>query len=174
MPLRCCSSSSVGMLFNPAVVIEQPGALLATVAIIVLRQVARGFRHRAPFRPSDADCADDRGKPRADRRILLHPRRRSARELDILPAEGRDLILAGAILSILINPLIFAAMAGRGERKDAAELGLPEIMMPEDIADHIILVGHGRVGSPHRAGALRDGSALRRNRGAARCRPLGP
>ena len=51
---------SVGMLFDPAVLIEQPLPLLATVRDHHRRQVDRGLRDRARVRPSDADRADRR------------------------------------------------------------------------------------------------------------------
>ena len=66
---------SVGMLVDPLIVIRDPLPLIATVLIIVVRQVGRGLRHRAPVRLSDVARAHDFGEPRADRRVLLHPGR---------------------------------------------------------------------------------------------------
>jgi CPA2 family monovalent cation:H+ antiporter-2 len=83
-------------------------------------------------------------------------------KLNLLPTAGRDLILAGAILSILLNPLIFAA-ADRLSRRLETSPGRDEAdgMQAEQVAapasraapeatgltDHTILVGYGRVGS---------------------------
>ena len=89
--------------------------------------------------------------------------------LNLLPEQGRDLILAGAILSILLNPLAFAAvdwlrprLEQRVGRRGVAEAAAvpparskpshskaPEAEMPvaTKLADHTILVGYGRVGT---------------------------
>jgi CPA2 family monovalent cation:H+ antiporter-2 len=72
--------------------------------------------------------------------------------LGLLPEEGRDLILAGAILSILLNPLIFAAV----ERPRARAVRPPTAVTPvaaetampmAALTGHDVLVGYGRVGS---------------------------
>ena len=152
---------SVGMLFDPAILIAQPLPVLATVlssswsasrwppSLIVLR-VRPPARHRA----------DDLGEPGADRRVLLHPGR-ARRRLGLLPEEGRDLILAGAILSILLNPLLFAALdrlralnerpadrpRQRRRRGRSAGSTPDDGLVPTKLADHTILVGYGRVGS---------------------------
>jgi CPA2 family monovalent cation:H+ antiporter-2 len=77
--------------------------------------------------------------------------------LGLLPKEGQDLILAGAILSILANPLMFVAVDRLKpwvERRfpspapavDAPEA--PEIDLPvSQLRDHAVIIGHGRVGS---------------------------
>ena len=66
--------ASVGMLFNPAIVLTAPLAAARHHLHHRDRQVARGVRDRAPVRPFQPDRADDLGQPRADRRVLLHPR----------------------------------------------------------------------------------------------------
>jgi CPA2 family monovalent cation:H+ antiporter-2 len=82
-------------------------------------------------------------------------------QLGLLPVEGRDLILGGAIISILLNPLLFAVLdiyAARREKalaeqaaadQAAAEEEAPmrEPVRPTSLTDHVVLVGHGRVGS---------------------------
>ncbi|MDO9561296.1 MAG: NAD-binding protein, partial [Bradyrhizobium sp.] len=90
-------------------------------------------------------------------------------KLNLLPTAGRDLILAGAILSIMLNPLVFAAvdwLARRLERPSGesavsisdsgAEAPTAQAAAPEassappdatQLTGHTILVGHGRVGS---------------------------
>ena len=72
---------SVGMLFDPSVVVERPLELLGVLFVIVRRQVARGVRDRARVRLPGAHGADDFREPGADRRVLVHPRgaRRGAR-----------------------------------------------------------------------------------------------
>jgi CPA2 family monovalent cation:H+ antiporter-2 len=77
--------------------------------------------------------------------------------LNLLPADGRDLILAGALLSITLNPLFFAIQPRverwmRAQSRLAAWIegrvrpdGLGDATVPA-MRDHVIVIGHGRVG----------------------------
>jgi CPA2 family monovalent cation:H+ antiporter-2 len=79
--------------------------------------------------------------------------------LGLLPEDGRYLILAGAIISILVNPLLFAVLdvyAARREKAlaEAAEAEpreevapMREPIRPTGLKNHVVLIGHGRVGS---------------------------
>jgi CPA2 family monovalent cation:H+ antiporter-2 len=91
--------------------------------------------------------------------------------LALLPDQGKDLILAGALISIMLNPLLFVALDRLGpwltdrERRPAAvaEEGVPVQVGPEPtadlprtrLADHAVLVGYGRVGR-HIAADLKE------------------
>jgi len=149
---------SVGMLFNPGIVVEAPVALLATVLIILVGKsiaaflVVRRFGHsRSAALMVSASLAQI-----GEFSFILADR---SLQLGLLPEEGRDLILAGAIISILVNPLLFAALdlyAARREKAlaeavaaDAQEEETPmrEPIRPTSLKDHVVLVGHGRVGS---------------------------
>ena len=66
---------SVGMLFNPGVILSNPFSLLATLLIITIGKSAVAYFRHAPVPPFGVDRADDRGEPGADRRVLVHPRR---------------------------------------------------------------------------------------------------
>jgi len=77
---------------------------------------------------------------------------------EILPKEGRDLVLAGAILSILINPFLFAILDRiapwlriREQQRVGKPASPPSEPSPEipptTLSDHAVLVGFGRVGS---------------------------
>jgi monovalent cation:H+ antiporter-2, CPA2 family len=77
--------------------------------------------------------------------------------LGILPPEGRDLILAGAILSILINPFLFTAVE-RGRVQLAPHPATSLALQPDHppppaplpvmaLRNHDVIVGYGRVGS---------------------------
>jgi CPA2 family monovalent cation:H+ antiporter-2 len=149
---------SVGMLFGPAIVVEAPLALLATVLIIMVGKsavayaVVRLFRHsRSAALMITASLAQI-----GEFSFILANR---SLQLGLLPEAGRDLILAGAIISILLNPLLFVVLdiyAARREKAlaDAAaaeqeqdETPMREPVNPTSLKDHVVLVGHGRVGS---------------------------
>ncbi len=133
---------SVGMLFNPAVIVEQPIPLIATVLIIVVgkslvayaivRALGRTHRIAVTAAASLAQIGEFSF-------ILVG----LGVSLQILPPEGRDLVLAGALLSILANPFIFNAFVPRRQEQT------DPIEPPRDTGDrtgHIVLVGYGRVG----------------------------
>jgi CPA2 family monovalent cation:H+ antiporter-2 len=84
--------------------------------------------------------------------------------LDLLSATGRDLILGGAILSILLNPLLFVLLERakpwlKRREQAAADARMPasesEPMPWAPLQDHAVLVGFGRVGH-HIAASLRE------------------
>jgi monovalent cation:H+ antiporter-2, CPA2 family len=149
---------SVGMLFKPAILIEDPLAVLATLAIILLGKSLAAFAIIRLF-----------GYP-ASTALLVSVSLAQIGEfsfilaglgvdLGLLPERGRNLILAGAILSILLNPLLFAGLdmlqAWRDKRRApeakparlADEEGAArEPVRPTALTNHVVLVGHGRVG----------------------------
>jgi K+:H+ antiporter len=151
---------SVGMLFGPAIVVEAPLALIATVLIILVGKsavaygVVRLFGHsRSAALMVTASLAQI-----GEFSFILANR---SLQLGLLPAEGRDLILGGAIITILLNPLLFAVLdvyAARREKALAeaadwaqaeaeAEAPMREPIRPTSLKDHVVLIGHGRVGS---------------------------
>jgi K+:H+ antiporter len=150
---------SVGMLFDPTILVTAPFALLATVFIILVGKsiaaffVVRGFRHSRSAALMVAASLAQIGEFSfilADRSLRL----------GLLPEEGRDLILAGAIISILVNPLLFAVLDVYAARREKAlaetaadqavaeeETPMREPIRPTTLKDHVVLIGHGRVGS---------------------------
>lgn len=155
---------SVGMLFNPKIVVEAPLALLATVLIIVFgKSIAAYLVARLSGRsPAGAIMISASLAQIGEFSFILA---NLGLSLGILPEEGRDLILAGAIGTIILNPLLFAALdlyvAGRERAAVAAapavEDATPmrEPVRPTSLKHHVVLVGHGRVGS-FISQALRD------------------
>ena len=144
---------SVGMLFNPEIVLEAPLALLATVLIILIAKsiaaylVVRLYDHSSATALIIAASLAQIG----EFSFILAGLGLS---LKLLPEQGRDLILAGAIITILMNPLLFAALDvifTRREKPEAAEKVEPEAarepIRPTTLKDHVVLIGHGRVGS---------------------------
>ena len=143
---------SVGMLFDPGILVEQPLPVLATFLIITVGKslaafvIVRAFGHpNATALTISASLAQI-----GEFSFILAGLGVS---LAILPEEGRDLVLAGALLSIIANPLIFVALdqwQARGTRD--AEAGPAQGPGPQDgpalpTAGHAILVGYGRVGA---------------------------
>jgi CPA2 family monovalent cation:H+ antiporter-2 len=79
--------------------------------------------------------------------------------LEVLPAAGRDLILACALISIMANPMLFLLLDRLGPWLEKTEASpdtekpsepKPAVVEPTKLEDHAVLVGHGRVG--HRIG----------------------
>jgi monovalent cation:H+ antiporter-2, CPA2 family len=161
---------SVGMLFDPSVLVEAPWAVLATLAIIVLGKsavaflIVRAFGHPTGTALTIAASLAQIGEFSFIFAAL-------GVSLGLLPQEGRDLILAGSILSVLLNPLLFAA-AERGRARAAAApvAAAPKVgrsaEAPEGepfitaLTDHDVLVGYGRVGALVGAGLLASGRPL--------------
>ncbi|MBK4723335.1 Kef family K(+) transporter [Azospirillum sp. YIM DDC1] len=149
---------SVGMLFDPMILVHEPFAVLAVVLVIVLGKTLAAFGIVMAF-----------GYP-ASTALTVSASLAQVGEfsfiltglgvtLGLLPPEGRDLILAGALLSITLNPLVFAGldrlsgwlrrrpgMLGRLERQRNDSLS---VLPPahEGPRDHAVIVGYGRVGS---------------------------
>ncbi|HEX7752092.1 MAG TPA: YbaL family putative K(+) efflux transporter [Novosphingobium sp.] len=134
---------SVGMLFDPAVIVAQPLPLLATVAIILVGKsvaayaIVRAFGHGSPTALTVAASLAQIG----EFSFILASLGVS---LGALPEDGQDLILAGAILSILLNPLLFALMVKRGRSAGDVLEAPVEALAPSPA--RTVLVGYGRVG----------------------------
>ena len=145
---------SVGMLFNPAILVEAPLELAATLAIILVgKSVAAFFIVKAFGRSTGTALTISASLAQIGEFSFILAGLGVA--LDVLPPVGRDLILAGAILSILINPLLFAVNA----RIVPAEPEEPGDQRAEPVPAaperHVVLVGYGCVGAMVGAG-LRD------------------
>jgi CPA2 family monovalent cation:H+ antiporter-2 len=139
---------SVGMLFDPSVITEQPLPLLATVAIIVLgKSLAAYLIVKAFGHPTKTALAVSVSLAQIGEFSFILAGLGTS--LAILPEDGRDLILAGAIFSILINPFLFSMLArrsGQDGNPARAPLANQEKAKPGS-EGHVVLVGYGRVGS---------------------------
>jgi monovalent cation:H+ antiporter-2, CPA2 family len=123
MPLRDAFAVlffvSVGMLFDPAVIVEQPLAVAATVLIIMLGKsvaaflIVRAFGHPAGTALTVSASLAQIGEFSF---ILVG----LGIALGMLHEDGRDLVLAGAIFSILLNPFAFSLVERRRARVAAA------------------------------------------------------
>ena len=151
---------SVGMLFNPAILLSNPLAVLATLLIIVLGKslaaygIVRLFGHDRHTALTISASLAQIGEFSF---ILLG----LGITLELLPTDARDIVLAGAILSILINPFLFAWLERTpSQRKESlnpprGEAGMddaqtsdpiPAADLPSQEEHHVILVGGGRIG----------------------------
>ncbi|MDO9472887.1 MAG: YbaL family putative K(+) efflux transporter [Caulobacter sp.] len=139
---------SVGMLFDYRVLIENPLPVIAVVTIIVVGKsvaaylIVRAFRHSHKTALTVAASLAQIG----EFSFILAG---LGVGLNLLPEEGRDLILAGAILSIMLNPMIFALFIPREGARKPQRPERPEAtdLVPTALSDHTVLVGLGRVGS---------------------------
>ena len=163
---------SVGMLFNPAILASQPLAVIATVLIITAGKslaayaIVRSFGHAHGMALSISASLAQIGEFSFILIVL-------AVDLAIVPPEARDLVVAGSIVSILINPLLFMAIermaaasppittdpiskpeaAPAPPTPHASQTESPSQTKSQSVSQslppsgHIILVGHGRMGS---------------------------
>jgi CPA2 family monovalent cation:H+ antiporter-2 len=140
---------SVGMLFNPHVFVDAPLALLATVIIIVGIKAALSWMIVRLFRlANDTALAVAAGRAQIGEFsfILIG----LAIEIQLVPPLGRDLILGGAVISIVVNPLLFALLVRRTLPEAAwqvTEAEAPAPLQPSQAPGHDVLIGYGRVGS---------------------------
>jgi monovalent cation:H+ antiporter-2, CPA2 family len=153
---------SVGMLLNPQVFADHPLAVLATIAIIVVGKsavawgIVRAFKYSGATAMTVAASLAQIGEFSF---ILIG----LGIELKLVNDMARDLVLAGAIISILLNPLVFALLIRKTEG-EAAPLATGEQAIAEPTAAqqprHDVLIGYGRVGSLVGAALRRGGAQL--------------
>jgi CPA2 family monovalent cation:H+ antiporter-2 len=113
LPLRDAFSVlffvSVGMLFDPMSLLEHPWPILVTVFIIVVGKSVAAFLIVMAFRhPVGTALTISASLAQIGEFSFILAELGVG--LNLLPEEGRDLILAGAILSIVLNPLVFAGV----------------------------------------------------------------
>ncbi len=138
---------SVGMLFDPKVLIEQPGPVIATVAIIVVGKSLAAFALvRAFGHPNQTALTVSVSLAQIGEFSFILAGLGVG--LEVLPETGRDLILAGSLLSILFNPILFSLVVKR-IRADAPEEeeSTDEADVPAPCNAGVVLIGYGRVGS---------------------------
>jgi monovalent cation:H+ antiporter-2, CPA2 family len=137
---------SVGMLFNPSVLVDAALPLLATVLIIIVgKSVAAFLIVRAFGWPNGTALTISASLAQIGEFSFILAA--MGDRLNILPAAGRDLILAGAILSIMLNPLVFFLIERFGPNAVAEDAEAPVGAVPPRAQQgHVVLVGHGRVG----------------------------
>ena len=137
---------SVGMLFDPQVLIEHPLEVLATFLIIVIgKSLAAWALVRAFGKPDTVALTISASLAQIGEFSFILAG--LGLSLKILPQAGHDLVLAGALLSIVANPLLFAALDRWIARSEASAQAAEPAPTPIDISGHAIVVGYGRVGA---------------------------
>jgi len=143
---------SVGMLFDPMILVQQPLAVLGALAIIVFGKslvalaLVMLFGHSKRTALTISVSLAQIG----EFAFILAGLGIS---LNILPESGRNLVLAGAILSIMLNPILFAILERYLQKTETIEEQTmeeaieEEKQIPVDLCNHAVIVGFGRVGS---------------------------
>jgi len=149
---------SVGMLFDPMVLVERPLQVLAVVAIIVVgKSLAAAMLVLALRYPLNTALTVSASLAQIGEFSFILAS--LGVSLKLLPPEGQSLILAGALISIAINPLVFGSMKPL-QRWVLAHFQLartfearidPLAMLPQStdekyLSGQVVLVGYGRVG----------------------------
>ncbi|MDY0954699.1 MAG: YbaL family putative K(+) efflux transporter [Stenotrophomonas rhizophila] len=149
---------SVGMLFNPAILIEHPWQVLATAAIIMFGKSAAAFVIvRAFGHPTGTALTISASLAQIGEFAFIIAG--LGVTLKILPPTGQALVLAGALISIMLNPVVFGLLDRWLLKHQETTPTAVEIDLPPgpslDLHDHAIVIGYGRVGSAL-AQVLRD------------------
>jgi len=149
---------SVGMLFDPQVLIHEPLRIVAVVAIIVIGKSLAAFVLVLLFGyPLNTALTVSAGLAQIGEFSFILAG--LGMSLGILPEAARSLILAGAIISIAVNPLVFHAIeplqvwirakSKRAQLFERSEDPLATLPMTTDLnrlSGHVVIVGYGRVG----------------------------
>ena len=148
---------SVGMLFDPMSAAQNWLPVLAVLLIVLIGKSVAAYAIVRIFRYSHATALTI-SVSLAQIGEFSFILAGLGVSLKLLPEQGRDLILAGAILSIVLNPLLFALLdrmlvkeAAVPDGADAAPAGAAdgprEPLRATALTGHVVLIGHGRVGS---------------------------
>jgi CPA2 family monovalent cation:H+ antiporter-2 len=149
---------SVGMLFDPQILVDEPVKLLAILAVVMIGTplVAMALVIAARYPLNTALTVGASLSQIGEFSFILAGLGVS---LELMSAQGQSLIVAAAILSIAANPLVFAAMrpvhawirsrsalARRLERSGDPLAELPMSTGEKYLSGQVVLVGYGRVG----------------------------
>lgn len=149
---------SVGMLFDPSILWREPAKLLAVVLIIVLGKTVAAMLLVLAFR-YPLSTALTVGAALAQIGEFSFILAGLGVALGLLPEEGRSLVLAGALVSIGLNPALFrvvdpvrlwilsrSASARRLEHRIDDLDELPQTTDRAMLEGHVVVLGYGRVG----------------------------
>lgn len=151
---------SVGMLFDPSILVRMPLEVTAVVLIIMVGNPAVALTTMLAFRyPLHSALTIGAGVAQIGEFSFIIAA--LGLSLGLLSEEARSLVVAGAILSITLNPFVFKGVdplwrwisARRGltealERPAGPLAELPSNISADLLRDHVVLIGYGRVGEP--------------------------
>jgi monovalent cation:H+ antiporter-2, CPA2 family len=162
LPLRDAFSVlffvSVGMLFDPRVLVESPLQVLGVLAIILFGKSLAAFALVLALRyPLNTAITVSASLAQIGEFSFILAA--LGMSLGLLPEMGQNLILAGAIISIAVNPLMFkaagplqdwlrsrSALSRQLERSTDPLAELPMSVEHDRLTGQVVLVGYGRVG----------------------------
>ena len=151
---------SVGMLFNPGIVVNHPWLLAGTIFIIIFGKSVAAFLIVRAFKyPTSTALIISASLAQIGEFSFILAG--LGVTLKLMPQTGLDLILAGAIISIMANPFVFQAIdwikpriekrAAKPENETVSPVAPPEeatvVLEPTRLTGHAVVVGYGRVGS---------------------------
>jgi monovalent cation:H+ antiporter-2, CPA2 family len=151
---------SVGMLFDPSVLVEHPLRVLAVLFVIVVGKSLAALGIVLVFRyPLHTALRISASLAQIGEFSFILAA--LGVSLGLLAPEAQSLIVAGALLSITAHPFVFglvdalhAKISGSRRLTDALErpagtlAQLPTSFDAASFRDHVVLIGHGRVGGP--------------------------
>ncbi len=162
LPLRDAFSVlffvSVGMLFEPEILIQEPLKVITVVAIVIFGKSIAAFLLVLIFRyPLNTALTVSASLAQIGEFSFILAG--LGVSLKLLSNEGQSLILAGSIISISLNSLVFkgiepiqvwirsrSKLANLLERNDDPLAELPATFDSTHLTGHVVLVGYGRVG----------------------------
>ncbi|MDP3735840.1 MAG: YbaL family putative K(+) efflux transporter [Hyphomonadaceae bacterium] len=137
---------SVGMLFDPMILLQNPWPLLVTVVIIVVLRTALsiGLLRLLGQSPEVSVFTSINRAQIGEFSFILAG---LGLQFDLISEQANDLILGSAIISIILNPALFAIADRWAKKRAAAEAGAAPASPPPPPRRRAVLVGYGRVGS---------------------------
>ncbi|MBN6533200.1 cation:proton antiporter [Acinetobacter pittii] len=149
---------SVGMLFDPSILLKEPHHILAVVAIIMIGKTLAAIALVLFFR-YPLNTALTVGASLAQIGEFSFILATMGVALGLLTLEAQNLILAGALFSITLNSFVFSAIEPTQrwirQRSHLARLlersGDPLAMLPDEVdqeylRDQVVIIGYGGVG----------------------------
>jgi CPA2 family monovalent cation:H+ antiporter-2 len=162
LPLRDAFSVlffvSVGMLFQPSILVDKPWQVLGVVAIIMLGKTLAAMALVLALRyPLNAALTVAASLAQIGEFSFILAG--LGQSLGLMTSEGMSLILAGALFSIALNPLMFSAieplrrwaLSRSAKARELEQRGDPFAELPMSterkfLEKQVVLVGYGRVG----------------------------
>jgi CPA2 family monovalent cation:H+ antiporter-2 len=145
---------SVGMLFDPAAFVRVPAHIAAVALVVIIGNALVTMIVLLALRAAPRNAAEV-GAALAQIGEFSFILSGTAVARGLMPAEGRDLVLAAAMISIVLQPALLRAATGLGARLERLGFlrawhtsgGLATAAKAASLDGHAIIVGHGRVGS---------------------------